>query len=104
MKCARELKIKPVDDMIQRMGLTEEELDALSGDMTSALGDMEGLMMAQNDGMDDGDDEDGKQYDAEILDDGVLVTCRKCGASRLIPTDSNLGAHAFLNSDALYLE
>ena len=51
-----------------------------------------------------GDDEDGKQYDAEILDDGVKVTCRKCGASRLIPTDSNLGAHAFLNADALYLE
>ena len=42
--------------------------------------------------------------DAEILNDGVKVTCRKCGASRLIPTDSRLGAHAFLNADALYLE
>ena len=48
--------------------------------------------------------ENGRQYDAEVLDDGVRVTCRKCGASRLIPTDSNLSAHAFLNSDALYLE
>ncbi len=48
--------------------------------------------------------DNGRQYDAEILDDGVKVTCRKCGASRLIPTDSNLGAHAFLNADALYLE
>ena len=48
--------------------------------------------------------DNGRQYDAEILDDGVKVTCRKCGASSLIPTDSNLGAHAFLNSDALYLE
>ncbi|MBQ8431444.1 MAG: hypothetical protein IJX28_01025 [Clostridia bacterium] len=48
--------------------------------------------------------ENGRQYDAEILDDGVKVTCRRCGASRLIPTDSNLGAHAFLNADALYLE
>lgn len=45
-----------------------------------------------------------KQYDAEIQNDGVLVTCRKCGASRFIPTDSNLSAHAFLNCDALYLE
>lgn len=32
------------------------------------------------------------------------VTCRKCGASRLIPTDSLLGAHAFLECDSLQLE
>ena len=51
----------------------------------------------------DANDND-KQYDAEIQNDGVLVTCRKCGASRFIPTDSNLSAHAFLNCDALYLE
>lgn len=48
--------------------------------------------------------DNGRQYDAEILDEGVRVTCRKCGASRLIPTDSSLSAHAFLNADALYLE
>lgn len=49
-------------------------------------------------------EENGRQYDAEILDDGIRVTCRKCAASRLIPTDSRLGAHAFLNTDALFLE
>ena len=49
-------------------------------------------------------DDNGRQYEAEILSDGVKVTCKKCGASRLIPTDSRLGAHAFLHSDALYLE
>lgn len=43
-------------------------------------------------------------YEAEITKDGILVTCRECGASRLIPTDSSLSAHAFLNSDSLYLE
>lgn len=48
--------------------------------------------------------ENGRQYDAEITNDGVKVTCRKCGASRLIPTDSSINAHAFLNADALYLE
>ena len=48
--------------------------------------------------------DNGRQYDAEVLDEGVLVTCRKCGASRLIPTDSGLGAHAFLNADELHLE
>ncbi|MBQ5892965.1 MAG: hypothetical protein IIW78_01795 [Clostridia bacterium] len=49
-------------------------------------------------------EENGRQYDAEILEAGIRVSCRKCAASRLIPTDSRLGAHAFLNADALYLE
>ena len=45
-----------------------------------------------------------RSYDVQITNEGVLVSCRACGASRLIPTDSSLGAHAFLHSDALYLE
>ena len=48
--------------------------------------------------------DNGRQYDAEVLNEGVRVSCRKCGAERLIPTDSCLGAHAFLNADALHLE
>jgi predicted RNA-binding Zn-ribbon protein involved in translation (DUF1610 family) len=43
------------------------------------------------------------RYDVDIRDDGVLVSCPDCGASRLIPTDSSLAAHAFLNSDSLDL-
>ncbi len=45
-----------------------------------------------------------KNFDVEVTDDGVKVSCTKCGASRLIPTDSTLAAHAFLNSDSLHLE
>ena len=45
-----------------------------------------------------------REYDAEIEDEGIRVSCRKCAASRFIPTDSRLGAHAFLNADALHLE
>lgn len=44
------------------------------------------------------------RYEAEITKDGILVTCKECGASRLIPADSSLSAHAFLHSDCLYLE
>ena len=44
------------------------------------------------------------RYEAEITKDGILVTCRECGASRLVPADSSLSAHAFLNCDSLYLE
>lgn len=49
-------------------------------------------------------DDNGRAYEAEITPEGVSVTCKKCGASRTIPTDSRLSAHAFLNADALYLE
>ena len=44
------------------------------------------------------------RYDADVTADGIRVSCRCCGASRLIPTDSMLSAHAFLTCDALYLE
>ena len=48
--------------------------------------------------------EDESRYEAEITDDGIKLTCRLCGASRVIPTDSMLSAHAFLNADSLHLE
>lgn len=44
------------------------------------------------------------EYDAEIRQDGIMVTCRKCGASKLIPTDSLISANDFLNADSLELE
>ena len=42
-------------------------------------------------------------YDVSIEDDGIRVSCGGCGASRWIPTDSSLAAHAFLHSDELDL-
>ncbi len=44
------------------------------------------------------------RYDATVTEDGILLTCRQCGASRTVPTDSMLAAHAFLNADSLHLE
>ena len=38
LKCARELNIKPVEDMIRRLGLTDEDLDNLSEEMMDAFG------------------------------------------------------------------
>ena len=58
LKCARELRIKPVDDIIKKMGISDEELEGLTNEMMEALGGPEGLME-----MDVGDDdvnEDGK--------------------------------------------
>ena len=43
LKCARELGLKPVDDMMQKMGISDEDLDSISRDMMSAFGGVEGL-------------------------------------------------------------
>ena len=51
-----------------------------------------------------GEDAADREYDVEILAEGVRVTCKKCGAAKLIPADSLLDAHEFLNADFLELE
>lgn len=58
LKCARELHIKPVDEMMEKMGISDEDLDSLSGDMMNALNGVESLM--DIDGTDDDNDDDGK--------------------------------------------
>lgn len=50
------------------------------------------------------DGEQDSDYSAEITENGVLVRCRKCGAEKLIATDSLIRAHDFLNCDSLTLE
>lgn len=47
---------------------------------------------------------DNEKYGYEISSEGVRVTCRDCGAERLIPTNNSLITHAFLDADALFLE
>ncbi len=49
-------------------------------------------------------DETESRYEAAITDEGIVLSCRHCGASRVIPTDSMLSAHAFLNADSVHLE
>jgi len=59
LKCARELHIKPVDDIISRMGLSDEDLDSLQGDMSTMLGEgLAALQQAATDADDAGDDDD----------------------------------------------
>ncbi len=42
LKCARELGIKPVDDFMKKMGISDEELDAMTGEMMGMLGEFSG--------------------------------------------------------------
>ena len=62
LKCARELHIKPVEDIISKMGLSDEDLEGLSTEimdtMNSLMGSGEGLMEVETSGEDN--DEDGK--------------------------------------------
>ena len=61
LKCARELHIKPVDDIISRMGLSEEDLDSLQGDMTTMLGEgLAALQQAATNADESSDDDEGK--------------------------------------------
>lgn len=62
LKCARELHIKPIDDIISKMGINDEELDGLSSEMMEAMQNLSGngddLMNIENG--DDSSDDDGK--------------------------------------------
>ena len=58
LKCAKELGIKPVDDMISRMGLSDDDLENLNGEMGDMMSGLEGLL---NPGEKDEDGEDDEQ-------------------------------------------
>ena len=58
LKCARELHIKPVDDVINKMGLSDEDLEGLTGEMMNALSGVEDLTPV--DEADAGSEDDGK--------------------------------------------
>ncbi len=68
LTCAKELNIQPVKEMIEKMGMTEEDLDGMTRDMLSSFEhmnpkDMEAMMQAmppifQNNSEDDPDTEE----------------------------------------------
>ena len=62
LKCARELHIKPVDDVLEKMGISDDDLDGLSGDMMTALSGVEDLL------------ESGEEGGSEEEDDGKTAT------------------------------
>ena len=61
LKCARELGIKPIDDMMKKMGISDEDLDTLNNEMMNAFGGAEGMASLMNMPQDDEDaDDDGR--------------------------------------------
>ena len=57
---AKELGIKPIDDMIQKMGITDEDLENLTSEMMSAFGGAEGMEGLMPQDREDGDEDDGR--------------------------------------------
>ena len=53
LKCAHELGIKPVDDMMEKMGISEDDLENITRDMMSVLAPQD------NNGDEDGDGDEG---------------------------------------------
>lgn len=49
------------------------------------------------------DDTEG-DYELEMTAEGLKVSCRRCGASKTVPTNSLIQANEFLNADSLTLE
>ena len=53
LTCARELHIKPIDDIISKMGINDEDLDGLSSEMMEVMQSLSGrgddLMRIEND-------------------------------------------------------
>ena len=64
LKCARAMGIKPIDDMMKRMGISDEDLDNLTDEMMNVVNNGEGLegLMPQFQGepTEDGEEDEGK--------------------------------------------
>ena len=85
LKCARELHIKPIDDVINKMGISDDDLDSLTGDLSSAMSGLESLMPVE-----EGDD--------SIEDDGKTATFPFL--NRLFGGGSNAGDNGSSNAEA----
>ena len=56
LKCAKEMGIKPVDDIMKRMGISEDELEGLNSEMIEAFQGMESMMAGDQNQDDDSDE------------------------------------------------
>ena len=100
-------------DLMEESGISDfSELHREAEELVSDPQVLEVLMFVIRDLDDDGkiycrcergEGEHG-EYDVEVRPEGVCVTCRTCGAKKVLPADSLLDAHEFLNADSLTLE
>ena len=68
LRCARELHIKPVDEMMEKLGISDADLDNLTGDVAEMLGSMG--MLGGDDAADADAERIGQRYDDHAGADG----------------------------------
>ena len=68
LKCAKNLGLPQVDEMMRRMGITDEDLDNISNEMMGAFGGVENLegLTDADDPDADNEDEDGKTANKKV--------------------------------------
>ncbi|MBQ8831047.1 MAG: ATP-dependent Clp protease ATP-binding subunit [Oscillospiraceae bacterium] len=59
LKCAKELKIGPVEDLMQRLNLTDEDLENITDEMVEAMSGMESMLAGRED-MDMDEEDEGR--------------------------------------------
>ncbi len=69
LKCAREMGIKPLDNLMQQMGISEDDLDNLSEEMGSFGSMLPSNLFGDSDEDDDEDDEDATEDDEDSSED-----------------------------------
>ena len=94
---------------IDDLGILHGEIDDFDDDDDSPCDPMiyDTVMFVIKDLIEGGDVScccDEGDYDVAVSDDHVKVFCRSCGASKDIPTDSELAARAFVETAHLKLE
>ncbi|MBE6535976.1 MAG: hypothetical protein E7677_05065 [Ruminococcaceae bacterium] len=89
--------VESLDMFHSEQYLTDPQVLEIVSYMIKEL-DEEGKIYCKCDGEEEGD------YELEMTAEGLKVSCRKCGASKTVPTNSLIQANEFLNADSLTLE
>ena len=113
IKCAKELGIKPVDDMIAKMGLSDDDIEAMNDEvqnfMESSDGSLPDLFGGEDedgdDGTPDGEDKPGSQTPSlnfsRLMRDGLL---KMQGAAGKRPNGKDAKAAAQKAKERKYLD
>ena len=100
LKCAKELGIKSVDDIMKKMGITDEELDRVDEEMNSIFGtDASGAPHLPD--TPPGDPEDGEEGRAPTIDFRSFSERKSDAGSRASPGGLKTQRAALLSANSL---
>ena len=94
LKCAKEMGIKPVEDMMNKMGISDEDLEGLTNEMMSAFGGaegLEGLIPTDEEGVEDDEDvRKAEKYLPGVDSEDVDAPMRRRRPRRALPPAPDL--------------